>query len=165
MKIEIDLNNIFADENGAETLEESVRRQVVDRLSGDMRKRLFDRIDGEVARVMNEQIAEVMSEKMPELIDDIMNATYTPVSNYGSKGAPTTFREEIIKAIAANLVYKPSNYASEENAFTRAVKSVLDAKTKAIQEAIVNQVDGKFKTDAITFAVKKLSERLGIKTP
>lgn len=164
MKIEIDLDDIFRDENGEpnEALEDSIRRQVLERLSGDLRSRLFTRLDAELSAVMNKQLNEVMATKMPELIDDIMNTTYTPVSTYGTRGAPTTFRDECVKAIAANMKYEPKNYSSEENAFTQAVKSVVKSQTDVIQKAITEHVDAKFKDDAIKFAVSKLSERLGL---
>ena len=75
MKIEIDLDDVFRDEEGepGESIQESVRRQIIDRLSGDMRKRLFARLDEELSTIMREQISVVMAEKMPDLIDDIMN--------------------------------------------------------------------------------------------
>lgn len=164
MKIEIDLDDVFRDdETGAgESIEESVRRQVITRLTDDYRKRLFSRFDQELSDIMQSQMAEVMKERMPELIDDILNATYTPVSSYGQRGEPTTFRQEIIKSIAANMKYEPKNYSSEENAFTKAVKSVVELKTGEIKKEINAQVDEKFRKDALAFAVKQLSERLGL---
>lgn len=164
MKIEIDLNDIFRDEDGNpdESLEESVRRQVVSRLSEDYRKKMFARFDSELSTIMQTQIGNVMKERMPEFIDDILNASYVPVSSYGERGKPTTFRDEIIKSIAANMKYEPKNYSPDENVFTKAVKSVVEAKTNAIKAELTAQIDTKFKTDAITFAVKQLSERLGL---
>jgi|WetSurMetagenome_2_1015567.scaffolds.fasta_scaffold01778_8 hypothetical protein len=166
MKIEIDLNDILRDEFGSEeNLAESIRRQIIERFYGDFRKRLFERMDAEVSLIMTQQINAVMTEKMPELIDDIMNVAYTPVSTYGQRGAATTFRDEIIKSIAANMKYEPRNYSSEENAFTKAVKSIVEKQTEAIKAEIIKQVDPKFKEDAIKFAVKTLSERLGLEKP
>lgn len=164
MKIEIDLDDIFRDEDGnpEEGIQESIRRQVVSRLTEDYRKKLFAKFDSELSSIMQAQIAEVVQTKMPDMIDDIMNASYTPVSSYGQRGEPTTFRAEIIRAIAANMKYEPKNYSSDENAFTRAVKSIVELKTGEIKKAITEQVDGNFKRDAITFAVKQLSERLGL---
>jgi len=164
MKIEIDLDDIFRDEDGnpEESLQDSIRRQVVAKLEGDMRKRLFSRIDVEVSEIMNKQISAVMSEKMPELIDDIMNTTYTPVSSYGSRSEPTTFREQIIKSVAANMKYEPKGSSYDENAFTRAVKSVVEKQTSELQKALLAQIDTKFREDAIKFAVAELSKRLGL---
>lgn len=164
MKMEIDLNDIFRDDDGnpEESLEESIRRQVIDRMSGDLRKRLFDRLDHQLSEIMRDQIGAVMTDQMPSLIDDIMNATYVPVSTYGQRSEPTTFRQEIIKSIAANMKYEPKNYSSDENAFTKAVKSVVEAKTNEIKKELLTQVDTKFRQDAIGFAVTELSKRLGL---
>jgi hypothetical protein len=164
VKIEIDLNDIFRDDEGPdESLEESVRRQVLDKLSGDLRKRLFERLDVELAAVMKEQVSAVVTEQMPDLINGIMNVTYTPVSSYGVRGEPTTFRDEIIKSIGANMKYEPKNYSSDENAFTRAVKSIVDVKTNEIKKELLGQVDAKFRQDAMSFAVTELSKMLGLK--
>lgn len=164
MKIQVDLAQIFTDEDGAptESMEEAIRRQIIDRLTGDMRKRLTQQVDTALAAVMEAEIGKVIADKMPTIVDDIMDATYTPVTSYGQRGEPTNFRAEIIKAITQNLRYEPRNFSSDENAFTKAVKSIVEKKTAEIQKAITEQVDVKFKEDAITFAVKKLSERLGL---
>jgi hypothetical protein len=164
MKIEIDLDDIFRDEDGnpEESLQDSIRRQVIDKLSGDLRKKMFARIDTEISSIMRDQIDAVMKEKMPELIDDIMNATYVPVSSYGQKSEPTTFRTELINAVSAQMTYEPQDYSTRENAFTKAVKSIVEAKTKEVRDHITKEIDVKFKEDAIKFAVQRLSERLGL---
>jgi hypothetical protein len=164
MKIEIDLNDVFRDEDGNpdESLEESVRRQVVDRLSGDLRKRLFARLDEQLSAIMTEQLGIAVKEQMPALVDDIMNVNYTPVSTYGQRGEPTTFRDEIIKSISSNMKYEPKNYSSDENAFTRAVKSIVELKTNEIKKALAAEIDVKFQKDAISYAVTEMSKRLGL---
>lgn len=58
MKIEIDLNQILGDESGVETLQESVRRQVVEKLSYEVRQNIAKKIDAEVAVCINESIKE-----------------------------------------------------------------------------------------------------------
>ena len=60
------------------------------------------------------------------------------------------------------MKYEPKNYASDENAFTRAVKSVVDAKTGEIKKELTDQIDTKFRHDAMAFAVTELSKRLGL---
>jgi hypothetical protein len=164
MKIQVDLAQIFTDEDGVptESMEEAIRRQIIDKLTGDMRKRLTQQVDAALAAVMQAEIAKVIEGKMPTIVEDIMEATYTPVTTFGQRGEPTNFRNEIIKAITQNLKYEPRNFSSDESAFTKAVKSIVEKKTSEIQKAITEQVDVKFKEDAIKFAVQKLSERLGL---
>jgi hypothetical protein len=164
MKIEIDLDDVFHDENGypEESAQDSIRRQVLARLTTEYRERLFRRFDDQLAAVMQAQIQEVIKLQMPSLVDDIMNTEFTPVSNFGQRSDPTTFRAEIVKAIGSELVYKPKSYSSEENTFTRAVKGVVSEQTKAIEKALRAEIDESFKRDAIVFAVAKLQERLGL---
>jgi hypothetical protein len=53
MKIEIDLNDILGDEWGTETLADSVRRQVVEKLTQTVKEGVAKKIDHEVSRVIN----------------------------------------------------------------------------------------------------------------
>ena len=164
MKIEVNLNDVFCDENGdpSETIEDAIRRQIVDRLSSESRDRIFKRVDDEIGRILAKQLETTIGAKMPEIIDDLMNATYTPVGRYGDRGKPTTFREELIASITSNMTYAPKQWPPDENAFTKAVKSVVGAKTDEIKKAILDQVDTNFRADAIKFAVAELSKRLGL---
>ena len=164
MKIEINLNDVFHDENGdpSETMEDAVRRQIIEKLTGESRERIFKRVDAEIGRVLTEQLESAISDKMPSIIDDLMNATYTPVGRYGERGAPTTFREQLIASITSNMTYAPKTFSHDENAFTKAVKSVVEAKTNEIRKAILEQVDANFRAEAIKFAVTELSKRLGL---
>ena len=164
MKIEIDLDDVFRDENGypEESSEDSIRRQILARLTNEYRERLFARFDDELAAVMQAQIREAVGVLMPPLVEDIMNAEFIPVSSYGERSKPTTFRAEIVKAISSELIYKPKNYSSEENTFTRAVKAVVGEQTKAIEKALREEIDESFKRDALAFAVTRIQERLGL---
>lgn len=163
-KIEIDLDTIFRDgdnENGV-SFEEACRREISERLAGDLRKRLFARLDDELSRALSAQIDKALADKMPDLIEDILNVEYTPVTSFGERKQLTTFRAEIVKAVSAQMVYAPKSYSSDENAFTKAVRSIVDKQTEAVKTEITKHVDAKFKQDAISYAVKLLSERLGL---
>jgi hypothetical protein len=122
MKIEIGPNDILGDEYGTETLQESVRRQVIENLTRTIKGGIGKKIDIEVARILNEELQKVITEKMPAIVDDVLSAEYIPVDRWGgSKGTPTTFRAELVKAINEQMQYKPARYDSDKNAFTRAV--------------------------------------------
>lgn len=162
MKIEIDLATLFCTDEADCTTEEAIKREIIDRLTGDMRKRLFARVDDELARAIQHEIKTVVEKEMPSLISDIMNATYTPVSNYGQRGEPTTFRAELIKAVGEQMKYAPKHYGSDENAFTRAVKAVVEEQTRAFRADFVARIDADFRKDALTYAVAELSKRLGL---
>lgn len=162
MKIEIDLNDILGDEYGSETLQESVRRQVIDKLTATISEGIRKKIDAETSRIMNETLQSALQEKMPALLDDIMSAEYTPVSRYGDRGEKTSFRQELIKAVAAECTYQRKSSSYDENTFTQGVRKVIESQMEAFKKEFAAKIDDQFKRDALTFAVTKLSERLGI---
>lgn len=164
MEITINLDDIFQDENGAprESTQEAIQRQVVARLTEDFRRRLFDRFDQELSKVLTAQIQEALVTRMPSFVDDLMNAEFTPVDKYGQSSSPTTFREQLIKGINEQLVYKPKNFSSEENTFTKAVKAVVDEQLKAFRKEFISNIDTTFRRDALAYAVAELQERLGL---
>ena len=163
MKIEIDLNDILGDEDGAETLQDSVRRQVVEKLTKTIRDGVGRKIDEAVSAVISEEMQKAVQEQMPALVDDLLNAEYQPVTSWGERQGKTTFRAELVKSITTQMKYEPKTYSSEENAFTRAVKSVIETKMSEFRVAFNKRIDDQFIADAMKFATDKLAERLGVK--
>jgi hypothetical protein len=162
MKIEIDLNDILGDENGSETIQESVRRQVIESVSETVKKGIGQRIDRAVGETISEQINLYLTGEMPHLLENIMDAEYTPVTRYGQPEQPTSFRKELLKSITENMVYKKQSYSSNESAFTRAVDQVIDEKVKSFKADFTKQVDSHFTAAAMQFAVDTLKKKLGI---
>ncbi len=58
MKIEIDLNEILSDEYGSESLNDSIRRQVIDKLHNDVKAGIGKKIDTEISLAINSEIKE-----------------------------------------------------------------------------------------------------------
>jgi hypothetical protein len=163
MKIEIDLNDIIGDEYGAETLQESVKRQVLQYVTDNVLKTTKRQIEEETSRVINETLRTTLVEKMPTLLEEVLNAEYTPVNTYGQKGIPTTFKHELINEINNNMVYKKTTYPSDKNAFTKAVDSVVDTKLNEFKSLWLKTVDRRFLEDAMAYATNALAERLNLK--
>jgi F0F1-type ATP synthase membrane subunit b/b' len=162
MKIEIDLNDILGDENGAETLQDSVRRQVVESLTASVKKGIQDKIDVAVSQTISACLGEYVKEQIPTLVADLMSAEYTPIGRYGDKGTPTTFRGELIKAITENMVYKKVNYSSDKNPFTKAVDEVIEQNIQLFKADFSKQVDAQFTASAMQYAQDSLKKKLGI---
>lgn len=160
MKIEIDLNDILGDEDGVETLQESVRRQVLDSLSRTIKEGVQKRVNEETSRILNEELQSVLRSRTPALIDDIFSAEFTPVTRYGERSMPTTFRNEIIKTLQGEMVYKKANYDSDKNAYTKAVDKIVGENLAAFQAEFKKQVSDTFLKDAMAYAVSELGKRL-----
>jgi hypothetical protein len=168
MKIEIDLNDILGgdeDGYGSETMQESIRRQIIDKLSADIKTALKKRIDEETSRVINETLQAEVKQRMPALIDDLMNTEFQPVDRYGSRSTPTTFRAELIKSINENMVYKKTGSFHDTSAFTKAVDAVIAENVSKFQREFNREIDTQFVAQAMAFATEKLRERLNLPKP
>jgi hypothetical protein len=163
MKIEIDLNDILGDENGAETLQDSVRRQVVEHVTQTIRKGVGEKIDAAVSQTISAGIKEYLDGEMPNLMANLMDSEYLPVDRYGDRNKPTTFRKELIRSITENMQYKKTNYSSDRNAFTKAVDEVIEENVKLFKADFSKQVNAQFTAAAMQYAVNTLKEKLGIK--
>lgn len=165
MKVEIDLDDIMADSDGyaGESVAEGVRRLVVEKLTQELRDFLSHKIDAKLSDLMDSEISKAVQERLPGIIEDIMNSEYTPITSYGVRGAPTTFRKELVKIVVDNLVYKPQRYSADENLFTKSVKAIIDAKTAAVTKEITATVDSEFAKEALRAATEALARRLNVK--
>ena len=163
MKIELDLTDIFCEGGEPCDLQEAIREHAVRQITQYLRDGIGKSIEQETARVLQEELQSAVRERMPALLDDLMNAEYTPVTGYGQRGDPTTFRQALVKEITSQLVYKPARYDSDKNAFTRAVDTTVEGKLKEFQALFNKTVDANFTRDALAFATAKLAERLKIK--
>lgn len=166
MKIEIDLNDILGDETGAESLADSVRRQIIDRLTNDVRKNIGAKVDAEVASEIQKCIKAQLEVVAPNFISELLDAEYICVDRWGdrSKGA-TTFRKEMIKAIHEEMKYKKGNYRSDNNAFTNAVDELVSTNVKDFQKDFTKMVNQAFVSETMDFAVKTIKEKLKLGSP
>jgi hypothetical protein len=166
MKIEIDLNDIFGDpENGVESIQDSVKRQVISALTEIVQKGIRSQIDQEVATVISETIKTNIQSLTPKLFDDLMSAEYTPVDRYGDRerGKTTTFRKEMVKKINEEMVYKKTTYDSDKNAFTKAVDSVLSEQVASFKKQYNSLLNEMFTKECFAYAQFELQRKLGVK--
>ncbi|MBX9686373.1 MAG: hypothetical protein K2X27_06695 [Candidatus Obscuribacterales bacterium] len=164
MKIEIDLQEILRDEYGdKESLAESIHRQITETLTANLKKGIEERINSEIATLINEQIKAVVANQMPSLAEDLMNAEYLEVDKWGDQGREkTTVRKELVKEIHKQMTYKPDQYSSNRNTFTKAVDAAVEEHVKGFKKAYDQAMVELFQKEAFEYAVNKMSEKLGL---
>jgi hypothetical protein len=162
MKIEIDLNAILGDEYGAESLQDSVRRQVIDSVTATIKKGVGDKIDQAVSSTISAEISTYLTGALPTLLAEIMEAEYIPVGRYGDRQEPTSFRKQLVKTITENMTYVPKAYSSEKNAFTLAVDEVVQSHLKVFKAKFQKKVDADYTAYAMAYATEALKKKLGI---
>lgn len=164
MKIEIDLKDILQDDDyGSETMQESIRRQVVDKITKSFSDGISRRIDLEVSKAIEEQIKKALDEIRPSLITEILEAEYVSVDCYGGRSKePTTFRKQIILAVNKNMVYLPNrSYDSEKNEFTKNVDSIIRTQMDVFKKQFDEIINKQYIEETKAYAVRVLKEKLG----
>lgn len=162
MKFEIDLNDILGDEYGSETIQESIKRQVVDTLVNFSRETLKEKIDSEVTKVVDEEIKEAVNKQMPGIINDLINQEYQITGRFGEKGEITTFRNQLLRRLQEEMKYNPQRYDSDNNVFTRTVIDVVKESMTEFKELFKKNVDDIFFKEAVDFAIHKIKTSLGM---
>lgn len=166
MKIQIDLNEILGDpEYGVETLQDSVRRQVVAALTQKISTGIEKKIDSEVAKDIDESIKKNIESLTPQIFKDMLEAEYVPVDRYGDRkhGEKTTMRKQLVAVIQENMTYKKTSYSSDKNNFTRVVDEVLHSKISDFKSAFDKTINEMFVKECFEYAQNKLQAKLGIK--
>lgn len=168
MKIEIDLNDIFGadDEGPGETLQESVRRQVVESLTAHVQKGIGDQIRAATANAIDEALSKAVAEQMPGIVANLLDHPYTPVTRFGERSSPTTFRAQLLAKIMDEMTFQPArdSYSRDkENIFTKAVRGACGDALKGFKEEFLKNVAEQSHKEALIYAVQELGKRLGIK--
>lgn len=164
MKLEIDLNDILGDESGVETLQESVRRQVIETLVAKVQTGIAKKVDNEVSLAIDQAIRDAIQSKMPTIVNELLEAKYVQVNQWGTTtGKQTSVREQLVETLKAEMVYKkPQNY-DKPNTFTATINELVAVNVKAFQSEFNKTVDAQFCKEAFDYATARLRERLQIK--
>lgn len=164
MKIEIDLKDILFDEDyGQETMQESIKRQVVANIETTLASGISKKIDEQVSRAIDQQVTKAIDEIRPNLIEHILDAEYVQVDRWGNRtGKPTTFRTQLVSAVHENMVYKNTSYSSDRNAFTNAVNEILKQQADQFKKNFDEIITNEYVKETKAYAVKVLKEKLGV---
>jgi hypothetical protein len=163
MEIKIDLHDIFQSEDGdAETLAESIKRQVTDQLIKRYASGITQQIEEHISETISGMIRDAVKDKMPALITEIMDAEYMQVDRYGSRKGPTSFRAEMIRTIHEEMQYKPDSNSYHKNAYTKTVETLVADMLKTFQTDFNKKVESTFTAAAMEHASHALKKKLGI---
>ena len=167
MEVKIDLKELLSQEfEGEGTLAVLIKDEIVKQVSSSIKEYIETEVQAELKAEIESFSKDVLEKAKVQVVQDlvaIIDTEYTPVDKYGSKGKPTTIRNEIHKTVIEQCVYNRGGYSSDKSEFTRAVDSIVEKEVKAFGKAYETLVNETFTKEALDYATQKLKERLGIK--
>lgn len=162
MNIELDLKDIFCSSEDPCDLEEAIREEVVAALVNSLRSGLESEIKQQVSKIFDEELRVYVKELLPSLSTSLLDTEYTPVTQYGAKGSPTTFRNALVETITSAAVYKKQTYDSDKNSFTKAVDDAVNTAVKEFKNELQKEVDARYVKEVLKEAELALKKKLGI---
>ena len=161
MEIKIDLREILTDEFGnIENLAETIKRQIVLNLTNSLAKGIQLKVNDEIAKLIDDQIKKVVECQMPSLFSELIDKEYTIVDDYGCRNRKTTMRNQLIKTLTDQMVYKKTQYSSEKTYFTKNIDAVVAQKMDDFKKQFNLKVDEVFTKEALDYAFRKMQEKL-----
>lgn len=158
MKIEIDLNDILGDEYGAETIQEAVRRQVVEKITNLTKEKISKQIDNEISLLISTEIKKSIETKMDEFLLTALDSPYRQVDRWGERTTgETTFRKEIIKEIQEGMKISRNSYGDGANIFTKMIDDINKDLVKGFKEQFDKSVVITLYEKATHYALERLN--------
>jgi hypothetical protein len=163
ISIEISLENVFTDENGypSESVEESIRRQVVQEITRTCKGKIDSEIVNVVHSTVTKLIDDAVAEKVPGMIEMLLNERYTPMTSWGEKHAPTSVREELIKRFRDEFQYtKPDRYGNHTRTkFSDAVDKFVQEKLSEFKKEFNETVGKEFNAQAMKYVAEMVAKK------
>ena len=163
MKIELNLSEVFEDEDGniltkdfVERIEEAIVLQANNTINNLVVKKF--------EKELSQQVVEAVSRVLDDLTIDLLDKEFIPTGRFGDRGKPTTLRNQICGDIEKSLVWKdPSSYGSDQSTYTKIVKELVNAKLKEFAKEFNKTVDETFVAECMQYAVDKIKKLAGDK--
>ncbi len=162
MKIDIDLSEIFTDEESGD-LDISIRNLIIDTVTAKIYTKIEKDISLKVSGILEKGIKEKLDSFLAELIPSLMDYEFQETERYGAAKEKTTVKNRILKALQDSCNFEDKRYSSECNAFTKAMKAIIEKQIKLYTPQFDKEINAMFVKEAMEYAQTKLKEKLGIK--
>lgn len=156
MQITINTADILGDEA---TIRDEVINQVSNALITSMRTQARDALK----EMLEKNLADVVAQVTAEAIAITIDTKFTDCDSYGRVGKEASIRERIADYVQAQCTFKPSQYNSDMNHFSRVVKETVENEVKKFKTDFTSLVTQQVIKQNMDMAVTKLKESLGIK--
>ena len=156
MQITINTADLLGDET-------TIRDEVIEQISNALLLNLRKTVTEQVTNIIQEQLVQQVKFVISDLVNLHLDTEITVTDRYGSKEESYTIRNKIASLIAGQLVYKKSNYSSEQNAFTRAIDELVNREFKKFQTEFNSMVTKDLLKLCLNEATTKLKLACGVK--
>jgi len=159
MELKIEFPDIFTNEDGEDEVSPSIKEQIINSVAN----KVFNSISGNISSII-ENLTKARAKKMlDDLVPTLLDLKFIETSRYGSTKEPITVKDQILKDIEKEMVWRDGNWDSEKSIYTKTVRACLDQKFKTFTAEFNKQIDAIFVQECMNYAQEALRKRVGIK--
>lgn len=162
MKIDIDLSEIFVDGDEGGDVNQSIKDIIIDTVCSKIYARINKEITDKVSAILEKGITEKLNAYLSNLIPMLMEYEFQETAMYGASKEKTTVKNRILKTLETQCIFKEGRYDSENNAFTKAMRGIIENQMKAYKPEFDKQLNALFIKEAMDYAVTAVKKKLGI---
>lgn len=153
----IDIEELKKDEKFMNKLMNEILGQMEESVDGMLSKA----IDSFINENIKEKIDLQIKNRIAEIVEEGLDKEFEEVDQWGESKGKFTTRDRLVKLFRKEATFKPrGGYSSEENAFTRSLKSMLEQNMKMFRKEFNKVIDSEYLKECQDYAVKKLKNRL-----
>lgn len=163
MKIEVDLTEIFEDEDGrciSVSMKERIEAAIVARAEKVVTEMIREKFKNEI----DKQITDVVKSTLVTITENMLDEMYVPTTRYGERDDPITLRTRICRDIESAMRWSDrSSYSNSDSLYVKIIKETVSDKLKEFANEFTKTIDEQFITACMEFAVEKLKHRTKVK--
>lgn len=162
MKVDIDLSEVFEDEDGYR-----IRPEVKDLIINGAIDKIVKAADLQITKQLNDTLKSTIEKRVQLALDltieKLMDYEFVETSGYGATKTPITVRNRILNDVEKSMCLTNNRYDSDNNAYTRILKQTIESKLSAFAKEYTKAIDAAFIKECFEYAQKELQKKLGIK--
>ena len=172
INIEVDLDEILYEQGEygealpAETMKQSIQRQLREGIIREIETKYLssfkDKLFSELLSSIKTQCLEEAHKKIPELLENALTRQYEIVDRWGSKSSYTSFMEEFVKSLTAQMKYESKSWDSDKNTFTKVVDSTVDEMVKQWKDDFNKHIRENVLKDCYSEALVKIAKAFNV---
>lgn len=165
MKIDLDLSDIYQDEEGYKMKTDFIGL-VASSIASDLKTETMKSIKEAINRKITALIHEHVEKQMESVLSSFLDFQYDEVTSWGEKKGTWTVRDRIAAAIKDSVGFERKDFWSsgKETPFTRLLVKAIDEHIKPLTSELRDTVNLEFKKACIDSATKQLRETLKLQS-
>jgi predicted DNA-binding protein len=168
MKIEINLQDIFVDDEGTD-VQQAIKDAILEEASQKITSAVARKIEEKVAEIVSNvgktvsvSIKEKVDAHLAKILPSFLDYEFTEVTSWGEKKATYTVRNRILKALEDNTKYEPRASRYDQNAFTTMIHELVARHFEGFKKSYSTLIDQTFTASALEYAQAELKKKLGV---